>query len=205
MELVSRKDWGALAPKRVTRMFRPAAGWWLHHQAGADFGAPSVRQVQSQHMLGPMGAADIGYNWLYSPRTDKFYVGRGRDVVGAHTQGHNATTESLCVLGDWDRDVPSDVVIRRVAEFGRWRGIPLLGGHRDASGAATACPGRHLYGRLPEIRRLIDEEPDMAELSEEAQKFYQKQYELFQEQDVRPTTLPTLVAYYRHVRGWFVS
>jgi hypothetical protein len=34
-----------------------------------------------------------------------------------------------------------------VRDFG-----PLLGGHRDAPGAATACPGRNLYARLPELR-----------------------------------------------------
>lgn len=203
MEWVSREGWGAMAPKRVTPMLRPAAGWWLHHQAGVDRGAVSVRQIQAEHMFGRLGAADIGYSWLYSLREDRFYVGRGADVVGAHTQGQNVTSEALCVLGNWDTQEPPERLLTRVAEFGRWRGLPLLGGHRDAPGAATACPGRHLHNKIGRIRFLMQEDDGMGELSEDAQRFYQKQYELLMRQDARPTSIPTLLSHYRHVRSWF--
>jgi hypothetical protein len=49
------------------------------------------------------------------------------------------------------------------------------------------------------------EENDMAGLTPEAQEFYQKQYELMVADGARPSSLPTLLAYYRHVRGWFVK
>jgi hypothetical protein len=48
----------------------------------------------------------------------------------------------------------SDEMIRSiqilVGKFG-----PLLGGHRDAPGAATACPGRNLYARMSDLARPL--------------------------------------------------
>lgn len=205
--LVDRAGWKAAPAKRVSRMLKPAVGVWLHHSVSADGGASTVRSIQKFH-TGQRGWSDIGYSWVYSPSERTFYEARGRNVVGAHTSGQNGTTEGLCVLGNFETSRPPQHVVDDVAAFLRWRGLPLLGGHKDAPRAATACPGRHLYALISAIRKAATkrvEENVMAGLSEEAQEFYQKQYELFQEQDVRPTTLPTLIAYYRHVRGWFVS
>ena len=207
MRLVDRAEWGAVAPRSVSRMTRPATGVWLHHSVTADQGAQSVRSVQNVHMGAPRGYADIGYSWLYSPSRREFYVGRGRNVVGAHTFGHNGYSEGLCVLGNYAVNSLPEHAVSDVAGFLRWRGLPLLGGHRDASGAATACPGRHLYSKIDDICAAVaggtDVEDVMAGLTPEAQAFYQKQYELLVEQDARPSSLPTVLAHYRYLRDWF--
>jgi hypothetical protein len=210
MRLESRAGWKALPASRVSRMLKPATGVWLHHSVSADGGASTVRSIQKFHM-NQRGWVDIGYSWVYSPSERTFYEARGKDVVGAHTNGQNGTTEGLCVLGNFETQRPPSHVVDDVAAFLQWRGLPLLGGHKDAPQAATACPGRHLYDFIPAIRKAMKdptitvEENDMPNLSVEAQDFYQKQYELFMEQDVRPSTVPTLIGYYRHVRGWFVK
>jgi hypothetical protein len=44
-----------------------------------------------------------------------------------------------------------------LARHGRDRGwwIPTLGGHRDAPGAETACPGDNVYDLLPALRNEV--------------------------------------------------
>lgn len=210
MNVVSRAGWKADPAKRVSRMLKPAVGVWLHHSVSADGGASTVRSIQKFHM-GQRRWSDIGYSWVYSPSERKFYEARGRNVVGAHTKGSNGTTEGLCVLGNFETQRPPKHVVDDVAAFLRWRGLPLLGGHQNAPQAATACPGRHLQALIPAVRAAaqqtvtVVQENDMASLSKEAQKFYQKQYELLMKEDARPSSLPSLLGYYRHVRGWFVS
>ena len=209
MKLLNRAEWKAAPAKRVSRMVRPAVGVWLHHSVSADGGATTVRSIQNFHM-NQRGWSDIGYSWVYSPAERTFYEGRGKDVVGAHTNGQNGTSEGLCVLGNFETSRPPAHVVDDVAAFLKWRGLPLLGGHKDAPSASTACPGRNLYAIIPDIRAAMagdntEQDNSMAGLTSEAQAFYQKQYELLVEQDARPSSLPTLLAYYRHVRGWFVK
>jgi hypothetical protein len=188
-------------------MVRPAVGVWLHHSVSADGGATTVRSIQNFHM-NQRGWSDIGYSWVYSPAERTFYEARGKDVVGAHTNGQNGTSEGLCVLGNFETSRPPAHVVDDVAAFLKWRGLPLLGGHKDAPNASTACPGRNLYAIIPDIRSAMagdntEQDNTMAGLTPEAQAFYQKQYELLVEQDARPSSLPTVLAHYRYLRDWF--
>jgi hypothetical protein len=129
-----------------------------------------------------LGWSDIGYNFLVD-RFGRIWTGRaggsGRPVRGAHTLGFNATSAGVAVIGNFELARPSDDVLDAVAAVAAWklrpydrdplgnvrvrsegsdrfrRGrkvrLPTIDGHRDTN--QTACPGRHLYRHLPEIRR----------------------------------------------------
>lgn len=158
MHIVSRSAWGARPPTRVHRIPVPTRDLWLHHTAGSESGAAGMRQIQRFHM-DTKGWSDIAYSFVIDPTDNAIYEGRGAGVAGGHTAGHNTTSHAICIMGNFDTEHPSPTLLRTIADLvrhgrdrGWWR--DLTGGHRDASGASTACPGRHLYAAIPEIRAL---------------------------------------------------
>jgi hypothetical protein len=128
-----------------------------------------------------LGWSDIGYNFLVD-RFGRIWTGRAggarRAVRGAHTLGFNSTSAGVAVIGNFELTRPSDRVLDAVAAVAAWklqrfdrdplgnvrvwsRGsdrfrsgrrvrLPTIDGHRDTN--RTACPGRHLYHQLDEIR-----------------------------------------------------
>ena len=158
MRIVTRSEWGAAVPKSRTRIPTPVPRLWLHHTGStADSGARTVLAIQRFHM-GTRGWNDIAYSWLYSPSTRLFYEGRGAGVQGAHTSGDNTRSHALCVLGNFDTQRPPSHVVADLRAFLRWHASygpsRFTGGHRDAPGASTACPGRHLYALLPTLNSV---------------------------------------------------
>jgi hypothetical protein len=129
-----------------------------------------------------LGWSDIGYNFLVD-RFGRTWVGRAggwwRPVRGAHTLGFNSTSCGVAVIGNFETTRPSEKVLAAVAALAAWkldkydrnpRGrirvtsegsdkyaagervrLRVIDGHRDTND--TACPGRHLYEALPEVRR----------------------------------------------------
>ena len=89
--LVRRADWGAKPPKgRPKEMAAPVKYLFLHHSAGKDGDARTVRAIQSFHQQS-RGWSDIAYTWLYSPLLRTWFEGRG-PALPAPT--HAATTRS---------------------------------------------------------------------------------------------------------------
>ena len=133
-----------------------------------------------------LGWSDIGYNFLVD-RFGRSWVGRaggpGRAVRGAHTLGFNATSAGVAVIGNYEGARPSAKVNTAIVQIAAWkldkygrnpqgtarvysRGsdrfpagrtvrLPVIDGHRDTN--QTACPGAHLYSKLPDIRRRAAE------------------------------------------------
>jgi hypothetical protein len=128
-----------------------------------------------------LGWSDIGYNFLVD-RFGRIWTGRAggasRPVRGAHTLGFNSTSAGVAVIGNFEIVRPPDAVLDAVAAVAAWKlqpfgreplgnvrvwskgsdrfrpgrkvRLPTIDGHRDTN--RTACPGRHLYHRLDEIR-----------------------------------------------------
>jgi hypothetical protein len=120
----------------------------LHHSVTRATANP----VTDAKVIANIGIARFGrlsYSFIVHP--DGTILEGQNGHVGAHTRGQNSTTQAICCVGNFENDpvTPEMVAAIRilVRDFG-----PLLGGHRDAPGAATACPGRNLYARLPELR-----------------------------------------------------
>lgn len=103
---------------------------------------------------------DIAYSFVVDNRDGRVFVGRGFGIVGAHTEGDNSKSHAICVMGDFTTDIPSSTTIQTIAaliQFGyaaKYWPNQLTGGHRDAPGAQTACPGNNLYRLIPAINEL---------------------------------------------------
>lgn len=165
--IISRREWGAASPTSRYLIDTPTAEAWLHHSAGArDAGGngvwwDDVRGIQRFHMTptseGGRGWSDVAYSFLVGG--GQIFEGRGFGVAGGHTRGHNTISHAVCVIGDYEWMQPTDAdleavawLLRRGRELGAWG--ELTGAHRDASGASTACCGRNLIARIPDLRRM---------------------------------------------------
>jgi len=128
-----------------------------------------------------LGWSDIGYNFLVD-RFGRIWTGRAggasRPVRGAHTLGFNSTSAGVAVIGNFELVRPPDAVLDAVAAVAAWKlqpydrdplgsvrvwshgsdrfragrkvRLPTIDGHHDTN--RTACPGRHLYHHIGDIR-----------------------------------------------------
>lgn len=140
-----------------------------------DEAAAYMRRLQtSRPDLGP-----LPYSENYAVNEDLSVVwvfeGRGWNVRGAHTAGHNVTGVGLGAFGNWDKgDVAAAEAILYAMQIRvavqRAAGYVNLGsqkspqgwnawGHRDTT--TKTCPGHSLYPLLAGFRLDLDDEDDM--------------------------------------------
>ena len=159
-QYITRQQWGARPPKSVTPMPKPVRTVYVHHSVTPLLADPAttVRQIQAQHM-DRQGWNDIGYQELVA-HTGDVYEGRGFAVQGGATRGENSTSLAICALGNFEAMVPPsallDSIVARIVAAARSGALApgfQIQGHRDAN--STACPGQHLYERLPAIRLRV--------------------------------------------------
>jgi hypothetical protein len=162
--IIPRSEWGARAPRSRTRITTPTPRLWIHHTGAEERGAAGMRAIQRYHM-DTKRWQDIAYSFVIDDSTGAIYEGRGAGIAGGHTQGDNSRSHAICVMGNFQNRAPSAATlwsIVQLAIYGRAKGwwVPTLGGHRDAPGASTACPGQALYIRLPGLRSQVADEPE---------------------------------------------
>lgn len=164
MNIITRAEWGARPPKHRNTIPTPTPELWLHHTGGNHRGANGMRAIQAFHMDG-RGWSDIAYSFVVDRISLDVYEGRGAGVAGGHTRGHNRISHAICCMGNFEHLIPQDDLLELLAElvaYGHkqgWWPDQFTGGHRDATGANTACPGRNLYARIPHINQLALQEP----------------------------------------------
>jgi len=106
----------------------------------------------------------ISYNVVIFP-SGRAYQGVSFNRRGTHTGGHNSTVRSICFVGNFETDFPSDAALvtgARIYEEGKnrwWLFNAPVNGHRDYK--STACPGRNVYSHLDAIESgtLLDDGP----------------------------------------------
>ena len=180
--IYSRAQWGAderMRDKSSLHYFEVHAGF-VHHTVNANgysrAQVPGIlRSIYAYHTQSK-GWSDIGYNYL----VDRFgriwegrYGGVDRPVVGAHTLGYNDYSFAMSAIGNYDIHRPSAAMIQAYGALFAWKlslhgvnaastkqwvgtkDFEAINGHRDAG--QTACPGRYLYAKLPQIRQLAAE------------------------------------------------
>ncbi|MDO7869052.1 peptidoglycan recognition protein family protein [Nocardioides jiangxiensis] len=140
-----------------------------------------IRGMYSYHVK-TLGWNDIGYNFLVD-RFGRIWEGRYGGITypvrGAHTLGFNHRSVGISVIGNFETAKPTDALLSSVARLAAWKldlygrpasgttsrtsegsdlypngevvRLPVFDGHRDTN--QTACPGRYLYARLPDLRR----------------------------------------------------
>ena len=177
--IYSRAQWGAnenLRDKSSLHYFEIHAGF-VHHTVNAnDYSRAEVpgilRSIYAYHTQS-RGWSDVGYNFLVD-RFGRIWEGRAggvdRPVVGAHTLGYNDYAFAMSAIGNYETARPSKALLQAYGSLFAWKlslhGIDAastkqvvgpdtfqaINGHRDAG--STACPGRYLYAKIPQIRTL---------------------------------------------------
>ena len=178
-QIFSRAQWGANEKMRDAgslHYYEVHAGF-VHHTVNANNYSRSdvpgiIRSIYAYHTQSK-GWSDIGYNFL----VDRFgriwegrYGGVDRPVVGAHTLGYNDYSFAMSAIGNYETAQPTSAMLTAYGKLFAWKlslhGIDAsdtsqkvgpttfkaINGHRDAG--QTACPGRYLYAKIPQIREL---------------------------------------------------
>ena len=180
-KIYSRAQWGANEKLRDkgSLHYGTIRGGFVHHTVNANNYSRAdvpgiIRGIYSYHVK-TRGWSDIGYNFLVD-RFGRIWEGRAggvaRPVVGAHTLGYNDDSFAMSAIGNYETAKPSTALINAYAALFAWKlslhgvdagdtSVTIAGkrfaaisGHRDAG--STACPGKYLYARIPDIRRLAD-------------------------------------------------
>ncbi len=166
--IVSREAWEARPPKRIYRIDLPTPKLYLHHSASSGTDEVAVRRIQDFHMdPKPEGRnwSDIAYSFLIdndAPDVDIF-EGRGAGIAGGHTAGQNTISHAICVIGNYSTRLPHPDTLEAVAQLTAhghtqgWWPDRITGGHRDAPGADTSCPGAALHAHIPNINARVRE------------------------------------------------
>lgn len=158
LTVVNRVGWGARLPRCVAPDSHRET--YIHHTAGTGRGAAYMRSIQNFHM-DKRGWCDFAYNWAIDPLTLVVYEGRGWGIRPGSQKSHNSGTWSLVVFGNYNTAQPTTQLLNTIAAVVRWGHslgrIPLLvtGGHRDAPGQSTSCPGSNLHAQIPRVRSLL--------------------------------------------------
>lgn len=159
--ILPRSAWSARPAKRRHQIDTPTPELWLHHSAGAldagdnDLWADDVAGIQRYHQ-DVRRWTDIAYSFLVD-ESGQVWEGRGPGIAGGHTKGRNTVSHGICVIGNYDQAQPSDELLESLAQLvahgllAGWWATGITGGHREAPGAATACPGHHLMAEVDAI------------------------------------------------------
>ena len=127
---------------------------YIHHSAYS--GKHGIEDIRRWHL--DRGFSDIGYHFVIE-KDGTIKRGRPVEQIGAQVKGDNQDSLGICLCGDFEKEVVTQdmfgslitLCISLVNVFGD---IPILG-HRDFKQAKTACPGKHLYSLLDDLRARV--------------------------------------------------
>ena len=172
LSYLTRAEWGARTD--IPRLGNPVARAQrteaiIHHTVIVDDDATKnvwetlaevkAKMVQLQTIRPDLGL-DVPYNFVGFLMADGSLIvceGRGLDLTGAHTYGHNTKGVATAFQGNFDLATNLQPYLRLISRWLGWlrydrRMINLQSkafGHKDF--ASTACPGTALYLILPRL------------------------------------------------------
>ena len=136
----------------------------VHHEgstpvyfADARSTAARIEAIRRVH-TGDRGWADIGYHYIID-RSGTVWEGRDLRYQGAHVRENNEHNLGILVLGNFDKQNPSDAQLASLEKALR----SFMGQHRVAQSRVfthqeivqTACPGTGLQSRMGGMRRHL--------------------------------------------------
>ena len=171
--IIPRAKWGARYKNGFDAAPIPASEVWLHHTVTL---APDIKWVdidgdnvdddeeKAMRLLEQIGedrfGRGISYTWLVPP-SGRIYEGHSVSRMGAHTGGRNSIARAIALIGDYTDRPPtreqekSIAWLLNYAESKDWiLNARLNGGHRQAPGASTACPGNAAFLRIGAINEM---------------------------------------------------
>lgn len=165
-----RQTWQPLPSIRT-----PAAEMWLHHSGPRQSKKFQTLVGNERYHVVTLGWRALGYSFAVNvgERDGKFgriYEGRGWGRQGGHTAGRNTVSHGILLVGDWSVATPVERAaavesVLWLVEDGAARGLTVRtvsGGHRDAPGASTLCPGAAGMHVVAEVRRRLSEPSDVS-------------------------------------------
>ncbi|WP_147107101.1 peptidoglycan recognition protein family protein [Nesterenkonia populi] len=165
--LYQRPQWGAkyrpgFGDRSASYPLREA---WTHHTV-THLGPNATIAQEAAHMrvLEEIGQQRFGGGISYTFvifASGRVWVGTGASRIGAHTGGRNSISVSFAFVGNFTTAQASTNaiaaagrLIRELRQAGVLARPRTNGGHRDAPGQATACPGNALYRQIPRINQI---------------------------------------------------
>lgn len=173
-KIVSRSEWGAEPASGMPLASYPMSRLWLHHSDTVPTDDPAYDMRLLQQIGVSRGFADVSYTFALHPG-GTILEGRDLRYVGAHTAGNNSTSLAFVLIGNYDRTPPTPAQVASarwlrdhlVAEGYLTAGTYPTGGHQDAPGNATGCPGAAAESRLDLFRAPSDGPPPTPDPPEE--------------------------------------
>lgn len=129
-----------------------------------------IRSIYYYHAV-VRGWGDIGYNYIVDP-LGNMYEGRagGERVLGAHVAWNNEGSLGIALMGNYENIDLGGASLNGMVNalsliakkynldpqgFSSFRGkeLPNIISHRDL--AATACPGKNFYDKIPQLRVMV--------------------------------------------------
>lgn len=163
--VIQRPEWGArhedgFGPRPVGNL-----EVYVHHSVtiAPDLVPPFTDDYAAVRRLEEIGEARFGRGISYQfPITPAGLVFEGVSVnrVGAAIAGYNTRTANIVWVGNYDIARPprrmleaTDWLLHYGVARGWWQAPRVAGGHQDAPGAQTACPGRYGEAVLGALNR----------------------------------------------------
>lgn len=164
LTIISRARWGARYERGFGPAPLPAQEVWLHHSVTAAPPDDVEREAAAMRVLEDIGeqrfGGGISYTFAVMP-SGRVYEGHGVDREGAHTAGRNSIARAIVLIGNYDTQRVTEAQVYAIAALlqhgrrhGWWRNAGLNGGHQQAPGAQTACPGRNAMAVIGRVNQL---------------------------------------------------
>lgn len=164
-DIIKRPAWGARHENGFGLRTIGDLDVYLHHSVtiAPDLLPPFTDDYAAVRTLENIGESRFGrgisYHFPITP-AGLVFEGVSIDRIGAAISNYNTPTANICLVGNYDRATPPrpmleavDGLLRLGVQKGWWKRARLAGGHQDAPGAQTACPGRYAQALIDDINR----------------------------------------------------
>ncbi len=133
----------------------------VHHEGWTrvpfdDFKSTAARleSIRNAHL--GRGFGDIGYHYIID-RKGRLWQGRDMRYQGAHVRDHNEHNLGVMVLGNFNRQSPTDeqyqTLRRTLVHFMKKNRVARAEVHTHQELGPTSCPGHVLQAHMVELRR----------------------------------------------------
>ena len=159
--VIARKQWTRHGTGRNVNAMNGVKKLTIHHEGWTPVTFTSataaydrienIRQIHTRDR----GWADIGYHYAIDP-AGRVYEARPTVIQGAHVKYNNEGNLGILVMGNYQRQRPTDATMRTLERFvvDRARAYRLsredIHTHRELR--PTACPGRYLQRHMESVR-----------------------------------------------------
>lgn len=158
VQIIGRHIWASYGPNtRLTNPMGRIRSITVHHDGMTPFdstlfddAARRLESIRRSH-VGSQRWADIGYHYAVDP-AGRVWDARPDHLQGAHVRDRNKNNLGIVVLGNFERQRPSNQTLDALDRFIAAKmdehriDVNRVYTHREL--ASTACPGRHLQSHM---------------------------------------------------------